>query len=136
MYPDNMGIRQELMGVIVSECDVNPTAYVDDGSWHPRDEGMENFDTTDGRDFNWIEHILKSVDNKSAVAVFAIESEDNMPSKRLQELWSSQNKEVLLEMGGYHVKRVTYDDAHGVWWTMMVVTVNESYDKFLFVINN
>lgn len=136
MYPDRMEVRQTLMEMIVSECEVKPTTYVDDGSWNPYDDGFDNFDTTDGRWFMWVEHIRKVVDNKSAVAVFAVESEDRMPSRRLQELWSSLDKKVVLQMGCYHVTKVEYDDCHGVWWTLVVATVNESFDTYLFVINN
>ena len=136
MYPDDIEVRQTLMGMIVSECEVKPTAYVDDGSWTPFDDGFGDFDTTDGRSFPWVEHLCKAIDNKSAVAVFAIESEDKMPSRRLQELWSSLDKKVLFQMGGYHVTRITYDDTHGVWWTLIVATVNEAFDTCLFVINN
>ena len=136
MYPDDIEVRQTLMGMIVSECEVKPTAYVDDGSWTPFDDGFEDFDTTDGRSFPWVEHVYKVIDNKSSVAVFAIESEDKMPSRRLQELWSSLDKKVLLQMGCYHVTRVEFDDCHGVWWTLIVATVNEGFDTYLFVINN
>ena len=136
MYPDKKEIRQALMDMIVSECNVQPATYVDDGTWDPRGEGFDNFITTDGRRFPWIEHIYEAIDSNSVVAVFAIESEGKMPSDRLKKLWSFQNREVLLNMGCYHVTRVTYDDTHGVWWTLIVATVNEIFDKYLFVINN
>ena len=135
---NRMETIQEFLEEIVNGCGSHqPEFWVDTGTWHPMNEGFEDFSTTDNRHFLWVRHIEQVLDNTSAVAVFAIESESKMPSEFLQQMWDESHKTTCLEMRGYFVKKASlWFRNRGLDLVLIVATINEAWDKRLFVIVN
>lgn len=130
---NDMMSREDLLESIVETAGNRKPEFWDDrGEWDPFDEGFENFDTTDGKSFDFVEH-LKSETADFAVAGWKVKDENDFPSKEIEKIWNSSKAEEVLKMRNYFFKKVE-TKYEGTYVRMVICTVNEDFDTYMFVI--
>ena len=125
--------REDLLDEFVESAgDRKPEVYDDRGKWVPFDGGFENFTTTDGKSFDFVEHLGSEVAD-FVVAAWEVENENDFPSKEIKELWDSSEKEDVLKMRNYFFKRAE-SKCEDHYVRMAICTVDECFSMYMFVI--
>lgn len=125
--------REDILDDLVKTAGDREPDFLDDrGEWNPSDEGFDNFDTTDGKSFDYVEH-LKSETADFAVAGWKVEDENDFPSDEIRKIWESSKPEEVLKMKKYFFKKVEAK-YEGTYVRIVICTVNEKFDTYMFVI--